>query len=281
MKKIMAILLVSLLGFFGCSDSDDGTSNFNGKAVPVAPFAYQCSNTPTYQWTSVPEATRYQLLVEQRYDQHVLIEEWYTAEEAGCASGEPFCSETPNVEVMGIGCCTWKVMACAGEECGVMSDERQFECKGAEGGENDRRFIDNGDGTVTDTSTELMWTKDAGLAGRSRRHDRAVALCKDRVYAGYDDWRLPAVWELPSVLDACSVTPEQYRDFINVSDTLYWTYTRYDPYHICAPGVCCESAYCYGMSEGLVAGELCVTECCRRSWESEIWCVRAGPNPFE
>lgn len=37
MKTIIGILLVGLLGFLGCSDSDDDTNTI-GEATPVAPF---------------------------------------------------------------------------------------------------------------------------------------------------------------------------------------------------------------------------------------------------
>lgn len=55
----------------------------------------------------------------------------------------------------------------------------------------DMRFIDNTDGTVTDTTTGLMWMKNANLGAMS--WDSAVAFCEDLVANGYDDWRLPTV----------------------------------------------------------------------------------------
>jgi len=81
MKMIIAILIVGLLGFLGCSDSNDGTSTFTGQATPLAPFAKIDTITPTYAWTSVPGATRYLLMVEQ-VGRGIVIEEWYTPAEA-------------------------------------------------------------------------------------------------------------------------------------------------------------------------------------------------------
>ena len=73
-------------------------------------------------------------------------------------------------------------------------------------GKND--FQDNGDGTVTDRATGLMWMKvDSGRlrAGRNRdgklNWQEALAWAENLVYAGYSDWRLPNVKELQSIVD--------------------------------------------------------------------------------
>ena len=121
MKAIISILLVGILGFLGCSDSDDTTRTVD-QAIPVAPFGITDTMTPTYEWTPVPGATRYQLLVED-IGETVTIEEWYTTEEVESAPEDGLCSVTPDITVWGN---TWKVLACAGEECGLWSDELQF-----------------------------------------------------------------------------------------------------------------------------------------------------------
>jgi hypothetical protein len=63
----------------------------------------------------------------------------------------------------------------------------------AEAGE---RFIDNGDGTVTDTLTNLMWAQ-ADNMGDITWHDAQI-YCKIPPIAGYkySDWRLPTILEL-------------------------------------------------------------------------------------
>jgi hypothetical protein len=55
----------------------------------------------------------------------------------------------------------------------------------------DARYNDNGDGTVTDTATGLMWKKSPWY-GKMDWVD-AKAYCDNLTYAGYDDWRLPTV----------------------------------------------------------------------------------------
>ena len=52
-------------------------------------------------------------------------------------------------------------------------------------------YLDHGDGTVTDTATGLMWTKNANHG--MLLMDAATAYCQNLVFAGYSDWRLPSV----------------------------------------------------------------------------------------
>lgn len=62
----------------------------------------------------------------------------------------------------------------------------------------DNNFVDNNDGTVTDIATGLMWQK----AAHNIRTDWETALshCATLDLAGYDDWRLPNVTELQSIV---------------------------------------------------------------------------------
>ena len=61
------------------------------------------------------------------------------------------------------------------------------------------RLVDNGDGTVTDTCTDLMWLEDANrelsskpsLPDAKRDIESAQEWVENLEVAGYDDWRLP------------------------------------------------------------------------------------------
>lgn len=64
-------------------------------------------------------------------------------------------------------------------------------------GEND--FADNGDGTITDAATGLMWMQTDSLEAMS--WEEALAWAEDYEYGGYDDWRLPNAKELQSLVD--------------------------------------------------------------------------------
>lgn len=61
-------------------------------------------------------------------------------------------------------------------------------------------LIDNGNGTITDTTNNLMWLQDANYAKSSgydtdglMNWNEANAWAANLVYGDYDDWRLPTV----------------------------------------------------------------------------------------
>lgn len=90
-------------------------------------------------------------------------------------------------------------------------------------------YIDNGDGTITDTSTGLMWMeKDAGSA---MTWEEALSYCEDSTYAGYTDWHLPDVKELQSIVDYTGVYPAINSTYFDLStyaenpDNYFWTST--------------------------------------------------------
>ena len=64
-------------------------------------------------------------------------------------------------------------------------------------GKND--FHDNGDGTVTDTATGLMWQK--ADSGKGLNWEEALTYAATLRLAGQADWRLPNAKELQSIVD--------------------------------------------------------------------------------
>jgi len=63
---------------------------------------------------------------------------------------------------------------------------------------NPLSFIDNGDGTITDSVTKLMWEQsESGEIG----WDGSVQYCKELSVGGYTDWRLPDIYELYGIVD--------------------------------------------------------------------------------
>jgi len=63
-------------------------------------------------------------------------------------------------------------------------------------------FVDNDDGTITDAATGLMWSKTD--SGEGLNWEEALAWVQTKnteSYLGHDDWRLPNVKELQSILD--------------------------------------------------------------------------------
>lgn len=69
--------------------------------------------------------------------------------------------------------------------------------RGESYGEND--FIDNGDSTVSDRATGLMWAQNDN--GKGLDWENALIYAENSNLAGYTDWRLPNVKELQSIVD--------------------------------------------------------------------------------
>ena len=63
---------------------------------------------------------------------------------------------------------------------------------------NQLAYVDNGDGTVTDLNTGLMWIQDPG---DKMDYDDAIASAVSFSFAGYNDWRVPTITELYSLMD--------------------------------------------------------------------------------
>lgn len=88
---------------------------------------------------------------------------------------------------------------------------KEFEIKLVRGrtdyGIND--FKDMGDGTITDNATGLMWDKAGSDTGMNWEDALAYVQTKNNEnYLGYNDWRLPDVKELQSIVDY-SRSPDQ------------------------------------------------------------------------
>jgi hypothetical protein len=67
-------------------------------------------------------------------------------------------------------------------------------------GKND--FVDNGDGTVTDRATGLMWSKADSGKGMNWQEALAWVQAKNAArHLGRGDWRLPSIKELQSIVD--------------------------------------------------------------------------------
>ncbi len=63
-------------------------------------------------------------------------------------------------------------------------------------------FADNGDGTITDKATGLMWA--AADSGKGLDWKQALAWAQEmnaQNYLGHNDWRVPGVKELQSIID--------------------------------------------------------------------------------
>ncbi|MBL8299692.1 MAG: DUF1566 domain-containing protein [Rhodanobacteraceae bacterium] len=64
----------------------------------------------------------------------------------------------------------------------------------------DSRFVDNGNGTVTDRKTRLTWDKNL-LAAGAVAWSSAVSSALGNTTGGFNDWRLPSRNELLSIVE--------------------------------------------------------------------------------
>jgi hypothetical protein len=133
------------------------------------------------------------------------------------------------------------------------------------------RFTDNGDGTVTDNLTSLVWLTNAHCEG-TKAWDNALAFANglangqcgltDGSSAG--DWWLPNWNELRSLIDASQYEPAlpSGHPFIGVELSKYWSSTT-------APDSS-DAAWLVDMGYGLVSGDD------KALSQNFVWPVRAG-----
>ncbi len=120
-------------------------------------------------------------------------------------------------------------------------------CRGnTDYGVND--FTDNGDGTVTDAATGLMWQ--GTDSGHGMQWEEALAYAESLTFAGYDDWRLPNAKELQSIVDytrspdhtgSAAIAPvfscaEVTNEELVVDYPWYWTGTTHASETSASPG---------------------------------------------
>jgi len=92
----------------------------------------------------------------------------------------------------------------------------------ASGAPNIASYSDNGDDTITDKVTGLMWQKT--VSSRRNVWEDAVAYCATLTLAGHGDWRLPTRVELISLLDLEKETPPNIDDiFVATPPSDFWT----------------------------------------------------------
>ena len=72
-------------------------------------------------------------------------------------------------------------------------------CVRGRNGYGKNNYVDNGDGTITDLATGLMWMK--ADSGTTMNWQKALSYAEKLKYAGHDDWRLPNAKELQIIVD--------------------------------------------------------------------------------
>lgn len=103
------------------------------------------------------------------------------------------------------------------------------------------RFVDNGDGTVTDSVTRLMWQK-----GENERTNwfNALEKCREMRLAGHSDWRLPNIKELNTILNLNYTDGWWYFKDMFPADGLqppllhYFSSTPYEKFYVWVTNFC-------------------------------------------
>ena len=106
----------------------------------------------------------------------------------------------------------------------------------------DPRFTNNGDGTLTDELTGLMWLQDGGCLGSAIWINTFTVIdalntgteffCDSYTSSSYADWRLPNINELQSLLNLEKNNIANWlindQGFVNLGAAPYWSSTTYD-----------------------------------------------------
>jgi len=112
---------------------------------------------------------------------------------------------------------------------------------------------------VTDSTTGLAWQDDA--VGSQISWQDAIDYCEALSLDTYEDWRLPNINELKSIVDQTKNNPAIVDGFVNTQFSLYWSSTTVLGYEDYAWGVYFDDGVNYYDD---------------KSYSNYVRCVRAG-----
>lgn len=133
------------------------------------------------------------------------------------------------------------------------------------------RFINNGDGTVTDLVTKLTWKRcSEGLSGRNCELEKAItynwsealtAAASSR-FAEKNEWRVPTIQELDSIIEfRCTMPAVNAEIFPATHASNYWSSSHFAGY----PG----GSWNVNFNDG-------AHETCNKNWNLYLRLVRGG-----
>ena len=88
-------------------------------------------------------------------------------------------------------------------------------------------LVDNGDETVTDSATGLIWQRDDD--GVPRSQEDAFRYCRALTLSGHSDWRLPTLQEFRALRQAVAAGGVAIKATYSSSGDVYWTATDAPP----------------------------------------------------
>jgi hypothetical protein len=87
-----------------------------------------------------------------------------------------------------------------------------------------QKYIDNNNGTITDSKTGLCWQKEPGAT--TKTWFEALSYAENLDFAGYKDWRLPNIKELQSISETNFSNPSVDPIFFpSTNPGIYWSST--------------------------------------------------------
>ncbi|MBF0257949.1 MAG: VWA domain-containing protein [Desulfamplus sp.] len=124
-------------------------------------------------------------------------------------------------------------------------------------------YKDNGDGTITDLNTGLMWQKSDD--GEKRTWEEALEYSEDLTLGKYSDWRLPNIRELETIVDLTTYSPAINQGYFTVGlqNSGYWSGSSY------ISGA--QGAWALYSGSGVVYAR-------KKDYTNSVRCVRSGTS---
>jgi hypothetical protein len=238
-----------------------------GPAMPRTPSSDVTGSTIAFTWQSAATATWYQFWL-GRGDTTLVMEQWYTAEHAGCAGGGT-CTVTLTPPLTA-GAFVWYVRTWSSAGYGPWSVAFMFTMRDVVQAWSgalppSRRFtlVLNAE-AVLDNETGLVWQRipaDTTHQWQLSRWYCAVADTGSR--AG---WRVPTLSELQSLLNRANPSLPPGHPFVVTGTPWFWTNT--------ASTQAADFYFRVSAADGSLAQTLSLPDFVHRNW-----CVRGGASP--
>ncbi len=143
-------------------------------------------------------------------------------------------------------------------------------------------FTDNGNGTITDNLTNLLWQKTPNTTAST--WEDALKYAENLTFASTSDWRLPNIKELQSINDESAIKPSINKTFFpSIGVTKFWSSTS-------LPNQTTKAWYLstqYGITtydeKSVTNYVICVRNNTKMTDNQELAenNIRVFPNPFE
>jgi hypothetical protein len=98
-----------------------------------------------------------------------------------------------------------------------------------QGGSFENQFVDNGDCTISDEATGLMWQKSGSSRMKSKGMDQVyINKLNENQFAGHWNWRLPTIDELSSLLEREKINGVHINPVFDNKQKRCWTSDKAD-----------------------------------------------------